>query len=92
MGKRTKVSGGAISEPLLDSSARGSGPRRWLRSPSTPSRAPVGDHARCGLHVEHAVLDDAGADRDRDVHVAGKAQVAAGAAVDTALDRLEARR
>ena len=39
--------------------------------------------------MQPAVLDDAGADRDRHVHVAGEAQVAAGTAVDAALDRLE---
>ena len=41
------------------------------------------------LHVEHAVLDDAGADGDCHVHVAGEAQVATGAAVDAALDGFE---
>mmetsp|Transcript_2847 Transcript_2847/g.7386 ORF Transcript_2847/g.7386 Transcript_2847/m.7386 type:complete len:553 (-) Transcript_2847:517-2175(-) len=41
------------------------------------------------LHVEHAVLHDAGADGNSQVHVAGKAQVAAGTAVDAALHRLQ---
>ena len=49
----------------------------------------IGDDAGRRLHVQHPVLDDAGADRDRHVHVAGVAQVAAGAAVDAALDGLE---
>ena len=49
----------------------------------------VGDHAGRRLHVQHLVLHDAGADRDRHVHVAGVADVAAGAAVQAALGRLE---
>jgi hypothetical protein len=49
----------------------------------------VGHHAGAGLHVQRVVLDDAGADGDGHVHVAGKAEVAAGAAVDAALDGFE---
>ena len=45
----------------------------------------VGHDAGRGLHVQHAVLDHAGADRDRHVHFAAKRQVAAGAAIDAAL-------
>ena len=42
----------------------------------------------CSLHIQHLVLDDAGADRDGDVHVARVAQVAAGPAVQPALGGL----
>src|SRR5690606_6916976 len=42
-----------------------------------------------GLDVELAVLDHGGADGDGGVHVAVPANVAHGAAVDTALDRLQ---
>src|SRR5471030_2858030 len=45
----------------------------------------IGDDASGGLHVQHAVLDDASADGDRHVHLAAEGQVAAGAAVDAAL-------
>src|SRR5690606_31312578 len=49
----------------------------------------VVDHARGGLHIEHAVAHDAGADRDGEVHGARVAQVPAGAAVDATLGDLE---
>ena len=49
----------------------------------------VVDDAGAGLHVEHAVLQHRGADRDRGVHVVLEAHVADGARVDAAARRLE---
>src|SRR5690606_38764677 len=49
----------------------------------------VGDDARGSFDVERAVLDDRGADRDREVEVADERDVAAGAAVQAAPGRLE---
>src|SRR5207253_4810702 len=49
----------------------------------------VGNRAASGLHVQLSVLDDDGADVDRGVEVAVPGEVADGAAVAAALDRLE---
>src|SRR5690606_19508279 len=47
------------------------------------------DDAGAGLDVQHAVLDDGGADGDGGIHVAVPGQVADRTRVDAALDRLQ---
>jgi hypothetical protein len=53
------------------------------------SRVGIGDDAGAGLHVQLAVLDDGGADGDRQIHVAVETEVTDGAGVDAALDRFQ---
>src|SRR6185369_2977175 len=69
------------SKPLLDELG-GAQQRARLRLGLAPLELGdrVGDDPGRRLHVQLAVLDDSGADGDGDVHVAGIAQVAAGAA------------
>src|SRR5580765_5947182 len=69
-----------MSEALLDQFGRAD-QRTRLRLGLFPFELGhrIGDHTGGRLHVQHLVLHDAGADRDRHVHVAGEAEIPAGA-------------
>src|ERR1700750_2487161 len=56
-----------------------------------PLRRGIGvvDDNAAGLHVETAVLDHRGADRDRGIRIAPPAQPANGTCIDVALERLQ---